>query len=70
MSASTKEPLQVLKHDPVPGYPRIFWIAFFVMGLYLLIILVSSPGPAKGHHDDHHKGGAEPAVDFETSSSA
>ncbi len=45
------EPLQVLKHDPVPGYPKAFAIAFAVMGLYLLLILFTSPGPAT--HGDH-----------------
>ena len=39
-----------LKHDPVPGYPRAFAIAFLIMGLYLALILVSSPGKADKHH--------------------
>ena len=53
MESPDNEPLQELKHDPVPGYPRVFWIAFLIMGLYLLLILVSSPGPAaKGHGGD------------------
>jgi len=40
--------LQELKHEARPGYGRIFAIAFLVMGLYLALILLSSPGPA-GH---------------------
>lgn len=51
------EPLQELKHDAVPGYPRAFAIAFATMGLYLALILVTSPGPAKhghGYEKDHH----------------
>ncbi len=46
-------PLQELKHDAVPGYLKAFTIAFAVMGLYLALVLISSPGPAKGdkYHD-------------------
>lgn len=43
------KPLKELKHDAVPGYLKAFIIAFAVMGLYLAVILVSSPGSAKGH---------------------
>lgn len=43
-------PLTELKHDAVPGYPRAFLICFVAMALYLLLILVSSPGPAAPHH--------------------
>ncbi len=42
-------PLRELKHEAVPGYFRAFSIAFAVMGVYLAIILITSPGPAKGH---------------------
>jgi len=57
------EPLQELKHDPVPGYPKAFVIAFAVMALYLLLILISSPGPAKGHgHDSHSHHERKPAA--------
>ena len=57
-SHNDDELLQALKHDAVPGYLRAFLIAFSVMTIYLTVILVSSPGPAKGHHhDDHEKGG-------------
>ena len=49
------EPLHELKHEAVPGYMRAFIIAFAVMMIYLAVILVSSPGPAKGHHDDHEE---------------
>lgn len=51
------EPLQELKHDAVPGYPKAFAIAFATMGLYLALILISSPGPAKSDHGygkSHH----------------
>ena len=51
-------PLQELKHEAVPGYFRAFIIAFAVMGLYIAIILITSPGPAK----KHGKSGA-PAAD-------
>ncbi|MEM0895495.1 MAG: hypothetical protein AAGJ79_01325 [Verrucomicrobiota bacterium] len=53
-----KEPVHnpdELKHDAVPGYPKAFFIAFTVMGLYLLMILLSSPGPAKGSHSSKYK---------------
>ena len=40
-------PLQELKHEAVPGYLKTFVIAFAAMGLYLAIILISSPGSAK-----------------------
>lgn len=40
-------PLQELKHDAVPGYMKAFIIAFAVMGLYLAVILITSPGPVK-----------------------
>ena len=40
-----------LKHDPVPGYPRAFAIAFAIMGLYLAVILISSPGKAEKKYD-------------------
>ena len=58
---SNDQPLKELKHEAVPGYRLAFTIAFAVMSLYLLIILVSSPGPAggHGHHDDSHQ--TEPA---------
>ena len=70
-------PLQELKHDAVPGYPKAFAIAFAVMGIYLVAILFTSPGQVEhGHHDDHDKHGdshaakpsehgdhAEPATD-------
>ena len=45
-----------LKHDPIPGYPRAFAIAFAVMVAYLALILISSPGKA----DKHHKKEAHP----------
>ncbi|MEM9281202.1 MAG: hypothetical protein AAGA96_05200 [Verrucomicrobiota bacterium] len=53
-----EEPLQELKHEAVPGYAKAFAIAFAIMGLYLAVILFSSPGPAeyKSHDkasDDH-----------------
>jgi len=46
------QPLQVLKHDPVPGYGKIFAIVFALLSLYLAIILISSPGPVE--HDKGH----------------
>lgn len=55
------EPLQELKHDPVPGYLKAFLIAFAVMGLYLAIILISSPGPADSHHGHGDSRGAADA---------
>jgi hypothetical protein len=48
------EPLQELKHEAVPGYGRVFAICFAAMALYLLLILVSSPGAADAHHDHKH----------------
>ena len=52
----TDEPLQELKHDAVPGYLRAFVIAFVVMGLYLAVLLIVSPGPAKKYdHGDKAK---------------
>ena len=40
-------PLKELKHDAASGYFKAFIIAFAVMGIYLAIILISSPGSAK-----------------------
>jgi|AntAceMinimDraft_11_1070367.scaffolds.fasta_scaffold00157_35 hypothetical protein len=51
---NSDEPLKELKHDAVPGYLKAFVIAFAVMGLYLVAVLISSPGPAKGHHGEVH----------------
>ncbi|MEJ6719200.1 MAG: hypothetical protein QNK82_11985 [Akkermansiaceae bacterium] len=55
----TDEPLLELKHDAVPGYMRVFLIAFAVMTLYLALILIVSPGKAEKHHgghdDKHHE---------------
>ena len=48
--ASNDGPLRELKHEAVPGYFKAFIIAFALMGLYLAIILVSSPGSAKEHY--------------------
>ncbi|MGI9239392.1 MAG: hypothetical protein ACR2RV_01245 [Verrucomicrobiales bacterium] len=54
-------PLQELKHEAVPGYLRAFTIAFAVMGVYLAIILISSPGPAEKHDKPGaHATAAEP----------
>lgn len=47
---SDNRPLQQLKHEPVPGYFKAFVIAFAVMGIYLALILITSPGPANEHH--------------------
>ena len=44
-------PLKELKHDAVPGYFKAFCIAFAAMGIYLAIILISSPGSAKKDYD-------------------
>ena len=44
---SNDGPLKELKHDAVPGYLMAFIVAFAVMGVYLAVILVSSPGSAK-----------------------
>lgn len=54
-------PLQELKHDAVPGYLKAFAIAFATMGLYLAIILISSPGSAKA--DKSHGGGKAESSD-------
>jgi hypothetical protein len=51
---SDPQPLQELKHEPVPGYGRVFAICFAAMALYLLIILLTSPGAADAHHDHTH----------------
>ena len=51
-------PLHELKHDAVPGYITAFIIAFAVMGIYLAIILITSPGPAKAHHPEKAHSGA------------
>lgn len=52
-SSPHDSPLQELKHDAVPGYLPAFIAAFVAMGLYLAFILISSPGPAKGHDKPH-----------------
>jgi len=52
MTPSGSRELHELKHEAKPGYGRIFAIVFAVLGLYLAMILISSPGPAKSH--SHH----------------
>ncbi len=52
--------LRELKHEAKPGYGRIFAIVFAVLGLYLALILISSPGPAKSH--GHSPKGAQPSL--------
>lgn len=52
------EPLQELKHDAVPGFPKAFVIAFVAMALYFLLILVTSPGKVEKHHGDDAHGHA------------
>lgn len=51
--------LHELKHEAKPGYGRIFAIVFAVLGLYLALILISSPGPAESH--GHHGKSAAPS---------
>ena len=41
------EGLREIRHDAVPGYLNAFLIAAIVMGLYLALVLFSSPGSAK-----------------------
>lgn len=54
---STSEgPLQELKHDAEPGYPKMFWITFLAITAYLAFILISSPGKAKKDYDKKAKG--------------
>jgi len=61
--STTDEPLQELKHDAVPGYLRAFLIAFVAMAIYLAVVIISSPGSAKGHygkgHDDKHSSSSD-----------
>jgi hypothetical protein len=59
-SSSTDTPLQELKHDAVPGYLKAFFIAFAAMGLYLAVILISSPGSAKAPDKSSHSGKVKP----------
>lgn len=47
-ASSTRESAE-LRHEAQPGYRRIFAIAIALMGIYLAIILISSPGSAKSH---------------------
>ena len=49
-----------LRHEPVPGYARIFSLAFAAAALYLACILLSSPGPAEPH--GHPSGKTEAAT--------
>ncbi len=66
-SSNSDQPVQELKHDPVPGYPKIFGIALAAAALYLAIILISSPGKVKydhkGHGDSHAEKHAKAATD-------
>ena len=52
VSSPNNTPLKELKHDAVPGYLTAFLVAFVGMGLYLAVILISSPGSAK-EYDKH-----------------
>ncbi|MCG8601460.1 MAG: hypothetical protein MI807_15050 [Verrucomicrobiales bacterium] len=56
-------PLQELRHDAVPGFLKAFTIAFLVMGIYLAIILISSPGSAKKKHYGHDDSSEHHATD-------
>jgi len=47
---NSNAPLKELTHEAVSGYPKAFLISIAVMGLYLAILLITSPGSAKGHH--------------------
>jgi len=49
----SEEPLHSLHHAAVPGYRLAFAIALGVMALYLAAVLVSSPGRAGHHHEEH-----------------
>ncbi|AWB11039.1 hypothetical protein TDSAC_1703 [Thermodesulfobium acidiphilum] len=41
MKEDHEEPLMELKHDPKPGFPLIFAIAFIIGVLYLSYILLN-----------------------------
>jgi len=64
-SPDSESPIQELKHDAVPGYPEVFAIA--IAGLYLAIILISSPGKVdyghKGYGDSNAEKHAKTATD-------
>jgi hypothetical protein len=55
---SNRDLIEQIKHETVPGYPRVFAVASAAMGLYLAAILISSPGKVKygdNHTDKHGK---------------
>ena len=66
-SPDSETPIQELKHDAVPGYPKGFAIAIAIAGLYLAIILISSPGKVdhghKGYGDSNAEKHAKTATD-------
>ena len=51
---SKRDLIEQIKHETVPGYPRVFAVASAAMGLYLAAILISSPGKVK-YTDKHGK---------------
>ncbi len=61
--SSNNAPLKEFKHAAVPGYFTIFMIVFVALGLYLAVILISSPGSAKkAYHNDNSVNEANSAV--------
>lgn len=62
MAANKADPvIQELRHEPVPGYAKVFLIAAAAAIAYLALILVSSPGKVKKNH------GKEPAASTHSS---
>lgn len=44
---SNQEPLQELKHSAVGAYPLVFLVVTAALGIYLGVVLYSSPGKIK-----------------------
>lgn len=68
MAEREKAPvLQELRHEPVPGFTRPFFIVAAVAIVYLALILVTSPGKVK---KDYGKKDATPTQSSDTDSHA
>jgi len=53
MAANRTEPvIQELRHEPLPGHRKLFFIVAAVALAYLALILASSPGKVKKAHGD------------------
>ena len=49
MTAGHDRPLDVLAHAAEPGYARVFWLAFLVGAVWLLVVLIGGLSSGGAH---------------------